>query len=48
MKKYVSVPGQPNEGAAGDVGVQTTPAAATREELAATTHLQAEHAPDAT
>ena len=39
---------QPQELAAGDVQVQTTPAAATREELAATTHLQAEEAPDAT
>ena len=33
---------QPQERAAGDVQVQTT-----REELAATTHLQAEEAPDA-
>ena len=39
---------QPQERAAGDVQMQTTPAAATREELAATTHLQAEEAPDAT
>ena len=39
---------QPQERAAGDVQVQTTLAAATREELAATAHLQAEEAPDAT
>ena len=37
----------PQERAAGDAQVQTTLAAATREELAATTHLQAEEAPDA-
>ena len=38
---------QPQERAAGDVLVQTS-ATATREELAATIHLQAEEAPDAT
>ena len=39
---------QPQERAGGDVHGQTASAAATREELAATTHLQAEEALDAT
>ena len=33
--------GQPEDRATGDVQVRTTPGAATREELAATTHVQA-------
>ena len=48
VQKDVPAAAQPEERAAGDVKVQTTPAAATREELAATTNLQAEEAPDAT
>ena len=32
---------QPEDRATGDVQVRTTPGAATREELAATTHVQA-------
>ena len=48
VKKDVPAAAQPEERAAGDVQVQTTPAAATREKLAATSLLQAEEAPDAT
>ena len=48
VQEDVPAAAQPEERAAGDVQVQTTPVAATREELAAITHLQAEEAPDAT
>ena len=48
VQKAVPAAVQPEEPAAGDVHVQTTPAAATREELTATTHLQTEEVPDAT
>ena len=48
MLKDLRAAAQPEERAAGEVQVQTMPAAATRGELAATTHLQAEEAPGST
>ena len=46
VRKDVPAAAQPEERAAGDVQVQTTPAAATREEFAVTSLLQAEEAPE--
>ena len=41
VQRDVPAAAQPEDRATGDVQVRTTPGAATREELAATTHVQA-------